>query len=123
QRVRGRDPTPVVRIVDDRREEVGREDQRGVAVEPYGRRVVAGGGAAGGAVRPPRRRRGRGRRGAPRRTAPEWSGDRRPSVRARPAVSCRHSHRRARTGSSGTSWVWPHGPPSGGWSPPMLYSL
>ena len=39
--VRGDDAPPVVRVVDDRREEVGGADHRPAAVEPHDRRVVA----------------------------------------------------------------------------------
>ena len=42
ERVRGGDPAPVVRVVDDRREEVERGDQRLAVREPNHRGVVAG---------------------------------------------------------------------------------
>ena len=42
ERVRGRDPAPVVRVVDDRREEVGGDDDGEVVTEPVDRGVVGG---------------------------------------------------------------------------------
>jgi hypothetical protein len=41
QRVGGGDPTPVVGVVDDGREEVGGRDDGAVSVDAYGGRVVA----------------------------------------------------------------------------------
>src|SRR5207247_903659 len=42
ERVRGGDRPEVVGVVDDRREEVDREDERALVVEPVDRRVVRG---------------------------------------------------------------------------------
>ena len=82
ERVGGGDATPVVRVVDDRGEEIDGAEHRGaVAVECGPRR---------------RHRRGRDRRAASRwarRSAP------RPSPPTRPAGSCRRSRRRARSRS------------------------
>src|SRR5690606_13368086 len=41
ERVGGRDPAPVVGVVDDRGEEFGGGDQRAATVQPHGRAVVA----------------------------------------------------------------------------------
>ena len=88
ERVRRGDAAPVVRVVDDRREEVGGHDDREVVAQPVDRGVV-GGVEADEEIRVGRAARGRARDRAP--------------CAGRRARACTRSPRRARTRSAGSS--------------------